>query len=89
MFVSELRPEVLLQTLHEVYGGQIFDFYDWFNGAKPSTNHFILARVLREGGLVLTTNIDVLIELAYEELYGERDFEVLLTKEDFPPPKLL
>ncbi len=83
MFVSELRPEVLLQTIHEVFGDKIFEFYDWFDGAEPSTNHFILARVLREGGMVLTTNVDVLIESAYEELYGEKDFDLLITKQDF------
>mmetsp|Transcript_1755 Transcript_1755/g.2318 ORF Transcript_1755/g.2318 Transcript_1755/m.2318 type:complete len:804 (+) Transcript_1755:133-2544(+) len=99
MFVSELRPEVLLQALHEVYGGGIFEFYDWFEGAEPSTNHFILARVLKEGGLVLTTNIDVLIEKAYQQLYGSIgdedrdgtgdeglnsiDVNLLVTKEDF------
>jgi len=97
MFVSELRPEVLLQALHEVYGGRIFEFYDWFEGAEPSTNHFILARVLKEGGLVLTTNIDVLIEKAYQQLYGNIgdgdgdcddgldsiDVNMLVTKEDF------
>lgn len=83
MFVSELRPEVLLQTLHEVCGNKIFEFYDWFDGAMPSTNHFILARVLREGGFVLTTNIDVLIEEAYVQKYGGKDFNLLVTKEDF------
>ena len=68
-----------MQTLHEVFGDKIFEFYDWFDGAEPSTNHFILARVLREGGLVLTTNVDVLIEAAY----GEKDFDLLVSKEDF------
>jgi hypothetical protein len=77
MFVSELRPEVLLQTLHAVFGDKIFEFYDWFDGAKPSTNHFILARILKEGGLVLTTNIDILIETAYEQMYGKTDFDFL------------
>jgi hypothetical protein len=72
-----------LQTLHEVFGDKIFEFYDWFDGAEPSTNHFILARVLREGGLVLTTNVDVLIEAAYEQMYGEKDFDLLVSKEDF------
>jgi len=83
MFVSELRPEVLLQTLQEVFGERIFDFYDWFDDAEPSTNHFVLARVIREGGLVLTTNVDNLIETAYGQLYGERDFDFLVTREDF------
>lgn len=83
MFVSELRPEVLLQSLHEVFGDKIFEFYDWFDGAQPSTNHYILARVLREGGMVLTTNVDVLIEAAYEEMYGEKDFDLLVTKDHF------
>lgn len=83
MFVGELRPEVLLQTIHEVFGDKIFEFYDWFDGAEPSTNHFILARVLREGGLVLTTNVDVLIEKAYEKMYGEKAFDLLVSKDDF------
>ncbi|GFH54414.1 hypothetical protein CTEN210_10890 [Chaetoceros tenuissimus] len=82
-FVSELRPEVLLQTLHEVYGDKIFAFYDWFDGAEPSTNHYVLARVLKEGGLVLTTNVDFLIEKAYENLFGSNDFSLLTTKDDF------
>jgi tetratricopeptide (TPR) repeat protein len=83
MFVSELRPEVLLQTLQEVFGDKIFDFYDWFDDAVPSTNHYVLARALKEGGLVLTTNVDILIETAYEDLYGDNDFQLLVRKEDF------
>jgi len=83
MFVSELRPEVLLQTLSEVFGDKIFDFYDWFNDAEPSTNHYVLARALKEGGLVLTTNVDILIETAYKELYGDSNFDLLVEKEDF------
>lgn len=83
MFASELRPEMLLQTLHEFYGDEILDFYEWFEGAKPSTSHYALAKALRQGSLVLTTNIDTLIEDAYEDLYGEKDFNLLVTSQDF------
>jgi len=83
MFVSELRPEVLVQTLHEFYGSKVFDFYKWFEGAKPSTYHYALAKSLRQGNLVLTTNVDTLIEDAYIDLYGEIDFVLLVTNKDF------
>ena len=83
MFASELRPEVLLQTLHDAFGYSIFDFYEWFDDAEPSTNHYILAKALREGSLILTTNVDTLIEEAYEELYGNQDFDLLVTSEEF------
>ena len=83
MFASELRPEVLLQTLHDAFGYSIFDFYEWFDDAEPSTNHYILAKALREGGLILTTNVDTLIEEAYEELYGNQDFDLLVTSDEF------
>ena len=84
MFASELRPEVLLQTLHDAFGSAIFDFYEWFDDAEPSTNHYILAKVLREGGVVLTTNVDTLIEEAYQELYGgSLEFDLLVTSQEF------
>jgi len=87
MFASEMRPEILLQTMHEIYGDNIFDFYRWFEGAKPSTCHYVLAKALRRGGLVLTTNVDTLIEDAYEELYDELDYKILLTDKDFDIPR--
>ena len=68
--VADLRPEVLLQTLHDELGDNIFDFYEWLDGASPNPNHFYLARAIMQGHIVLTTNIDNLIETAYTNLTG-------------------
>lgn len=83
MLARDIRPELVLQTLHEHFGDKIFDFFKRFKGVKPSAYHFALAKSLRQGNLVLTTNFDTLIEDAYEELYNECDFDVLVSETDF------
>jgi len=44
VLAGELRPEVLMHTLHEIYGDKIFDFYKWFEGA-PSMYHYLRPRI--------------------------------------------
>jgi hypothetical protein len=58
-----------------------------FSSGSPNKNHFLLAR-LAKGGLVseiLTTNFDLLIERALEQLgcAKGKDFEVHITEADF------
>lgn len=82
--IQELRPEVLLQTLHNSFGEAIFNYYEWFAGdtLDPNINHYFLAKALKEGIPVLTTNVDCLIEKAYTELYGE-SVKTAVSEKDF------
>jgi len=84
MLVEELRPEVLMQTMHEQFGDLIFDFYDWFEGTqlKPAASHYVLANALHQGHMVLTTNVDDLIERAYKDLFGKAP-KLIVSEEDF------
>ena len=68
---AQLRPEVLLQTLSEEFGDDLFEFYEWLVGAVPNHNHEFLARAMRAGHYVFTTNVDCLIESAYHDLCDE------------------
>ena len=69
--VDKLRPEVLLQALHDEIGDRIFDFYEWLDGDSPNQNHMFLAHAIVQGHIVLTTNIDNLIEVAFEKITGQ------------------
>jgi NAD-dependent SIR2 family protein deacetylase len=53
---------------------------------KPNTNHFLLAELIRAGCIVVTTNFDTLIELAYEQssTSSEPRLNVVCFDEDFP-----
>ena len=53
---------------------------------KPNRNHFILAQLLRSHHIVVTTNFDRLIELAYARLAAKDDppLRVVCMDDDFP-----
>jgi tetratricopeptide (TPR) repeat protein len=78
---SQLRPEVVMQTLYEQFGIDLFE--------APNPNHEFLARAMRKGHCVFTTNVDRLIEAAYWNLcreearvcVQEKDYEEFLRQE--------
>jgi hypothetical protein len=53
---------------------------------RPNRNHFILAHLIRAGHVVITTNFDRLIEIAYAHINGKDDppLRVVYMDEDFP-----
>ena len=64
-----LRPDVVMQILLEVLGEQALGALTVLDTKVPNTNHRMIARLARNGGLrhVLTANLDRLIEIACEE----------------------
>lgn len=62
--VESLRPEVILQIMHEIVGDKVLDVLDIFRCDQPNQNHFFLAKVIKYGNLIVTTNFDCLIEQA-------------------------
>lgn len=86
---SSIRPEVMLQILSDMLPQQLMDrllqtLEVLMTSVDPNPNHMFLAQVLGEGGCVLTTNYDSLIEKACMRLgspigkrrcYRERDFD--------------
>ena len=82
LLASHLRPEVLLQVLYEQFEQGVFDFYEWLDVRTPNPSHEFLARAMRAGHCVFTTNVDRLIETAYVDLYGEAP-RVCAQKEEF------
>ena len=50
-----LRPEVLLQSLADTFGGaRMSEFSEWLKGTKPNPAHFFYARALQAGHMVGT-----------------------------------
>ena len=82
-----LRFEVLMAEL--VYSGldhqlRVLDCLDQCE--YPNYNHYVLADLLRTGHVVLTTNFDRLIEMAYERIRKPSDprLHVVYEDQDFP-----
>lgn len=85
---EQLRFEVLMAEL--VQSGldptlRILDCLDACD--KPNRNHYILARLIMLGHVVITTNFDRLIECAYGELAGPETppLRVACMDEEFDP----
>jgi hypothetical protein len=82
-FTTNLRPEVLLQTMHEAIGDEIFQFYDWLDSDNPNYYHCYLARAIKYGHFVFTSNIDCLIEKAYEKLYPNEQINIAVHDSEY------
>ena len=81
--IDTLRPEVMLQAMKDELGEQSISCLEIFrNGlSKPNLNHKTLADVLANGGMVITTNWDDLIEMACLEK-GIK-YQVIHTEEQY------
>lgn len=62
---KNLRPEVILQIIHNEIGNGALDILDVLKSDNPNQNHFFLAKAMNYGNTVITTNFDNLIECAY------------------------
>ena len=81
VFLDNLRPEAIAETLAQLFGEKLFDFYRGFLLAKPNSNHQFLARALERGSCVFTTNLDTLIEDCCEQLGV--GYELCVDDEDY------
>jgi len=69
-----LRLEVVMQIARETFSDRkivlhpLMSFVD--KDKYPNYNHYLLALALRNGCTVITMNFDILIEIAYWNLYG-------------------
>lgn len=67
-----LRLEVVMQIARETFSDReivlqpLLQFID----KSPNCNHYLLALAIKNGCTVVTTNFDILIEIAYWNLYG-------------------
>lgn len=80
---GSLRLEVLMQIARETLGDPRTITMPLMSILEklPNLNHYVLARALKENCTVITTNFDILIELAYFDLYGTAPL-VLVDDED-------
>src|SRR5205823_13323402 len=63
------RPEVLLEIARQGIGNRVLRLLDVLDVGLPNIYHYALASALRAGHIVITTNFDVMIEQAYNDLY--------------------
>ncbi len=89
---DKLRPEIYFQLLYNIIGKRgIFPLEivnpEEINSkerlAYPNIIHKFLAKILKKGHIVLTTNFDNLIEIAYQELFNEKELKVIIYDEQF------
>ena len=67
-----LRLEVVMQIAIDTFSDRkivLHPLMSLINGC-PNNNHYLLAFALKNGCTVITTNFDILIEIAYWNLYG-------------------
>ena len=62
-----LRFEQLIELIHEEHDPE-FSILDIYNCSTPNFNHLVLAKLIKGGHNVITTNIDSLIEHGLIEL---------------------
>lgn len=81
-----LRFELLMHSLVQHRLDPQLTVLNCFDACEsPNANHFALAELIHEGAIVVTTNFDRLIEIAWHRLYGEAQLEIAVFNEDFPP----
>jgi tetratricopeptide (TPR) repeat protein len=67
-----LRLEVVMQIARETFSDREIVLHPLlqFIDKSPNCNHYLLAIAIKNGCTVVTTNFDILIEIAYWNLYG-------------------
>ncbi|HEX6749223.1 MAG TPA: SIR2 family protein [Longimicrobium sp.] len=71
------RLEVLLEIARDGLGDAVVGITECLLGGSPNQYHFELAAALNAGHTVVTVNFDMLIEAAYEALYGPHGLPVV------------
>ncbi|MHA1642797.1 MAG: SIR2 family protein, partial [Promethearchaeota archaeon] len=86
--IENIKLEKTLSVLQEVFDEnlKIIEYFNEFT--NPNLVHFFIARMLKEGSLVMTTNFDPLIELALlRDGVPKKKIIPLITKRDFDKVK--
>jgi len=87
-----VRPEVFFQVLYNIIGKKALIPLEVLNPVMlnskeeliaPNTLHFFLAEMIHKGHMVLTTNFDNLIEMAYEKITNGQKPKVAIFDTDF------
>ena len=68
---GSLRFEQLIEILRQSADPELLIMQYLESSWSPSTLHQWIARAIHQGAIVLTTNLDSLIEVAYRDLFGE------------------
>lgn len=85
--IQKLRPEVILQAMKDELGDQSMSCLEIFRNdlLEPNLNHKILANILTNCGMVITTNWDNLIEMEcfqngikYQVIHTEEQYEKIM-----------
>jgi len=85
--LQKLRPEVMLQAMKDELGNQSMSCLEIFRNdlLEPNLNHKILVNILTNGGMVITTNWDNLIEMEcfqngikYQVIHTEEQYEKIM-----------
>lgn len=86
--ITTLRYEYVIQEFRDLVDMDL-NFLDFFvEEENPNKNHFLLADQILHGNIVMTTNFDVLIEQALQNLLrnhhdSAKKCKIIITKEDF------
>lgn len=78
---DRVRPEKALDLAYDTAGPPALSVLSLLEGGKPNPNHFFLAKAIQCGHIVLTTNVECLIEEAAKRLGYAID--VVTTDEQF------
>ena len=78
---GSLRFEQLIEILRQSADPELLIMQYLESSWSPSTLHQWIARAIHQGAIVLTTNLDSLIEVAYRDLFGEPLKQVIEKRE--------
>jgi len=90
--IDAVRPEVFFQVLYNIIGKKALIPLEVLNPetlnseeeiVAPNILQFFLAEMIFKGHIVLTTNFDNLIELAYEKIKNAQKLKVAIFDRDF------
>lgn len=83
--MGRLRLETVMQILMSTFHDKstvLNRLPKYLLSTEPNQNHYLLAHALHNGCTVFTTNFDLLIEIAYWNLYGSLP-PILINEEDY------
>lgn len=90
--IHAVRPEVFFQVLYNVIGKRALNPLEIINPkflnseeklVSPNLIHYFLAERIEKGHVVITTNLDCLIEEAYENITNGKELNVVLYENDY------
>jgi tetratricopeptide (TPR) repeat protein len=82
--LEELRFESLIEILRDNLDPELITIDYYLQCNKPNLQHFFLAKMIREGNFVMTTNFDLLIEHAILNLGSPIEkVKIAISKADF------